>query len=62
MRWRHYAPWVETQLHEFRVAERARGRLRLSRQLAGDLYVLELVAAPGSDPLTVEASFVATPF
>jgi hypothetical protein len=62
MSWRQYAPWVESQLREFRVAERADGRLRLSRQLAGDLYVVELVAAPGSAPLTVEASFVATPF
>ena len=60
--WSAYAPWVEQQLGEFRVAERGRGLLRLSRQLEGDLYVLALVARPGSRGLTVEASFEALPF
>jgi hypothetical protein len=62
MAWSEYTPWVVTQLREFRVARRGHGRLRLSRQLEGDLYVVELVAAPGSGTLTVVASFVATPF
>jgi len=62
MSWSDYGPWVEEQLPEFRVIERQDGRIRLSRHLEGDLYVLELVAGTGSDGLTVDASFMATPF
>jgi hypothetical protein len=62
MSWGEYGAWVEAQLPAFRVAERGPGRMRLSRHLEGDLYVLELVASAGSDGLTVAASFMATPF
>lgn len=62
MEWSEYASWVEASLHEFRVAQRSPLRLRLSRQLQGDLYMVELAAVRGASGLTVEVSFVATPF
>lgn len=62
MSWSDYTARVEQRLGEYRLAEKGRDRLRLSRQMDGDVYVLVLVAKPDSKSLRIEASFEARPF
>jgi hypothetical protein len=62
MAWNAYAAWVQGRLGDYRLVERGPDRLRLTRALAGDVYVLVLVAKPGSRSSTIEVSFEAAAF
>jgi hypothetical protein len=56
-----YADWLVQHLHEFRVVERDRSHLWLSKYIEGDAYTLRIALEPINRRTYVRVTLIASP-